>query len=206
MNKCAIIGNGEVKDYDFLKKAADGFDIIAVDGGLNHIDKIDRKPVILIGDFDSVNEEIFVKYSDVKKLEFQSEKDETDTELALDYAIKNYDEIVLLAMTGYRADHMISNLFLLKTVKDSSKKIYILDEKSKIFYGKKDNSFDVNIGDLVSIIPITDTVLTTENLKYPLNEDTLFFGKPRGVSNVCLSNKIKITSSSGEFLIIFSRD
>ncbi len=206
MSKCVIVGNGEVKDYDFLKKASEGFDIIAVDGGLNHIDKIGRQPVLLIGDFDSVHKEVFLKYSDIKKLQFNSDKDETDTELALNYALEHYDEIVLLAMTGYRTDHMISNIFLLKTVEDKKNTVYILDEKSKIFYGKKDNSFDVKIGDLVSIIPITDTVLTTENLKYSLQGDTLFFGSPRGVSNVCESNKIRIQSHSGEFLIIFSND
>ena len=74
------------------------------------------QPHMLIGDLDSVTLE------DVHRLEtagcavikFPAEKDETDFELALDWAVRqDLHEIVVVGALGGRLDQTLANLFLL---------------------------------------------------------------------------------------------
>ena len=72
-----------------------------------------------MGDFDSVDPLILHSFRNIeggKKpviLQFQPEKDETDTELAIRTAIQKGSNVIhLLGATGSRMDHMIGNLHL----------------------------------------------------------------------------------------------
>ena len=52
--RAIIIGNGDIKDYQYIKsKINDNDFIICADGGYNHAEKMGIVPDVLIGDFDS---------------------------------------------------------------------------------------------------------------------------------------------------------
>ena len=52
--RAVIIGNGDIKDYQYIKsKINDNDFIICADGGYNHAEKMGIVPDVLIGDFDS---------------------------------------------------------------------------------------------------------------------------------------------------------
>ena len=52
--RAVIIGNGDIKDYQYIKsKIHDNDFIICADGGYNHAEKMGIVPDVLIGDFDS---------------------------------------------------------------------------------------------------------------------------------------------------------
>ena len=94
---------------------------IAVDVGMKFFYDQKMIPDFIVGDFDSVEAEIlrsFQRMEGPKKpvvLQFQPEKDETDTELAIRTAIREgSDHIHLLgAAAGNRMDHLIGNIHLL---------------------------------------------------------------------------------------------
>ena len=92
--RAVIIGNGDIKDYQYIKsKSIDNDFIICADGGYNHAEKMGIVPDVLIGDFDSANE-ILKKLRD--RIEYPKRKDFTDGELAVAYAVDNgYEDIVL---------------------------------------------------------------------------------------------------------------
>ena len=48
---------------------------------------------------------------------------------------------------------------------------------------------------------ISDTPWT-DGLEYPLNDETLYFGSSRGISNIMLADKCNITIKSGMALVI----
>lgn len=89
---------------------------IGVDHGAIRLLKHDIIPVVALGDFDSVSKEELAdlkeKISTVRS--FPSEKDDTDTELAIQYALEEFPEaeIAVYGATAGRLDHLLSNLLL----------------------------------------------------------------------------------------------
>ena len=64
--RAVIIGNGDIKDYQYIKsKINDNDFIICADGGYNHAEKMGIVPDVLIGDFDSAKN--FEKVKAVKE-------------------------------------------------------------------------------------------------------------------------------------------
>lgn len=196
--RAVIIGNGDIKDYGYIKsKINDGDFIICADGGYNHAVKMGITPNVLIGDFDSA--EGFEAVED--RIQYPTRKDFTDGELAVNYAVEHgYEDIVLIAMTGDRADHTIADILLLNkcpngVLIDDNNEIYLLRDSIEI-HGKK--------GQTLSIIPINGNAegVTTNGLEYPLKDETLYFGDTRGISNVILDNKCTISIKRGMALII----
>ncbi|RKD34370.1 thiamine diphosphokinase [Thermohalobacter berrensis] len=210
--KTLIISNGDIKDYEVLKNEASKVDfIVCADGGAKHLFKANLKPDVIVGDLDSITNEALGKYREegIKFVKFPAKKDNTDTDLAIDYALqKGANEIVLLGATGTRIDHTLANIFLLykllkKGVKakiiDSHNEIYITDNKLKI-------SKDINT--FVSIIPFLGDVegVTLKGFEYETNNIDIKFSSTLGISNKVISDKGKVKIKDGVCLVIKSRD
>ena len=120
VSRFIIIGNGEIDDIRFLKKfLRKDYLIIAADGGYNHIRKLHKKPNYLIGDMDSVRD-LPKNSNSIRLIKYPKSKDRTDTEIAVEFAIKNKaSEILLFGMTSLsRIDHSLNNIFLLQNIAD----------------------------------------------------------------------------------------
>lgn len=184
--------------------------IIAADSGAETALKMDSMPHVVIGDFDSLKQPVLqqLKKAGVQLVRFQREKDETDTELALDYAIKHgATEITIVGGNdGNRFDHVIANLFL---VLSSPVRVRFVNgnQISWIEKGPVSSSIIGKKGDLLSLIPLNGDVtgVTLTGLQYLLKNETLHFGKPRGVSNVFTRKKAKITCKKGVLLIVYTQ-
>lgn len=101
MKTLIITGGNLNKDFtkEYLKKYS--FDlIIAVDKGLEVLDKLEVKPNYIVGDFDSINKKVLDKYkknSSINIMTLNPEKDFTDTHVAINVAIENNSkEIIVL--------------------------------------------------------------------------------------------------------------
>jgi len=209
MNKVVIIASGPIDNLNALKSELVDAYIVSVDGGLNHLHSIGVKPHVIIGDFDSVDKNLLSTYADVKTYSHPTRKDRTDSEIAIDYAIDmKPKEVILMGMTGHRIDHMMTNIHLLKRFWNHDILAYVLDNNNKIYYCSGDMNLEGDIGDLLSIIPISQSIhgVKTFGLEYPLNHETLHFHESRGVSNVFYTKKVRIETDSGEFFIILSKD
>ena len=197
--RAVIIGNGDIKDYQYIKSKINDDDfIICADGGYNHAEKMGIVPDVLVGDFDSAKN--FEKVKD--RIEYPKRKDFTDGELAVSYAVDNgYEDIVLIAMTGDRFDHSIADILLLEKCKNG---VLIKMIIMKFICCKKIVVKRKNRTNSVLVIPIKDNAvgITTDGLEYPLNDETLYFGSSRGISNIMLADKCNITIKSGMALVI----
>jgi len=196
-----IIGNGENKNLSGVLK--NDF-IICADGGYNHAKSSGIIPDIVIGDMDSVGD-----YSDAKNVvTYPPEKDFTDSELAINLAIeKGCDEIVLTGMTGTRLDHTLANIGLLRAISQKGVKATLLDENNTIYY--IDDKFELlgAVGMTVSVIPLSEKLsgVTETGFYYKLENEDLYFGTTRGVSNIVTEDKATITVSEGFGVVIVSR-
>ena len=103
---CYIVGAGECEKLDFSK--ADNDFVIAADGGLRYLEEAGIVPDLLLGDFDSLG------YYPEGALTYPKEKDETDTFLALRYAVANgYRRVRVYGGLGGRLDHTLANVQML---------------------------------------------------------------------------------------------
>ena len=105
-NRCVIVSGGDYCPADDLRPGEDY--VIACDRGYTYCSRLGLKPDLLISDFDSytgpVDESVPVNA-------YASEKDDTDTMLAVRCAIeRGCDEILLCCALGGRLDHLIANL------------------------------------------------------------------------------------------------
>lgn len=209
--KACILLNGKVDNLNFLKKEIqkEKYDyIICADGGANFLYKLDIAPSYIIGDLDSIdfNVKDYFEKKGVDFKKFPSRKDETDAQLCIHLAKElKVNNVDILGALGGRIDHTIANINLMYYIKNlginpvlktEKEYVYIVNNESLCILGNK--------GDTISILPIKDDAkgITLEGLEYPLNNATINFGNPIGISNVMSSNKCRIKVKSGNLLII----
>lgn len=213
---CLIVTGGNV-DLDLLNNYYNtnkNLLIIAVDKGLEALYKLNIIPNHIVGDLDSVNQEILKHYNNISCIKihkYMPEKDYTDTDIALKFAIDlHVSSITILGATGTRIDHILANIHILAYTLDNQIPCYILDANNKIYL--TDNSITLNkneiYGKYISLIPLTTSVegLTLKGFKYPLDNFCLTVGKSLGISNEIIENIATISLKLGILIVIESRD
>ena len=183
---------------------------IAADSGAAAALQYDCTPRIVVGDFDSLDgmllEDLGKRGSEIRRAAV--EKNETDTELAMQIAIEEgATRITLLgAIGGERFDHMMANILLLAGFEGVP--ITLVDGPSMCWLLRSPGRTTINgqVGDLVSLLPLTSDAsgIYTRGLYYPLKGETLFFGKPRGMSNVLIEEHAEVSVENGMLLVIYT--
>ena len=191
--------------YQKIKSKYDA-DLICADGGTNSAFKIGELPKFIIGDLDSVNQEVleYYKSKNVKVIKLSRQND-TDLEKALKLCRKlKYDKVFVVGFTGKRFDHTLSNISnVLKFVKDFQ--IMMIENYSTLQFVTGKNSFKSEKDELISILCFDPRVkITTENLKYPLKDETLMFGQRESTSNVSNKENFGLMVKNGFAVLIRS--
>jgi thiamine pyrophosphokinase len=202
-----IIANGKVQDPQFDIPC--GSFVIAANGGARHCLASDIFPDVVIGDFDSLSDGELsrLKNAGSKLIRYPTDKDETDLELALTYAIdQGGSEITLLGLLGGRWDMSFANIFLLASNRFNDIRLRIIDGNTQMFILRGGDTLKLcgNLGETVSIIALsTETSgITYAGLEWPLDDASIEFGSPRGVSNRMSSENASIRLNSGVLLVI----
>ncbi len=207
-----IVANGGFMATPPVLERLDRADlIIAADGGAVHLHRIGRCPKVIIGDLDSIGKEarIFFEQQTVPFIPYPAQKDQTDMELCIDWALEHgASDITLLAATGDRLDHTLANIFLLKKLDEINIPGRIIDEKNEICLATRPLTLSGRADEMLSLIPVSQMVtgITIKGFAYPLINETLALGSARGVSNRFLGGDAAIEFSSGTLLVIRSRD
>ncbi|MBT3320227.1 MAG: thiamine diphosphokinase [Clostridia bacterium] len=188
-----------IKDADTL---------IGVDGAADVLCGYGELADVLIGDFDTATEQSvrIQQEKGAKVLRLASEKNETDTQAAVDYAIKNgASHIIMLGALGTRIDHTQSNIMLLLRAHAANVDAKIIDENNELLVCNDSITLSGTPGQTISILPLTGNVtVTATDLYYPLNNLLLEFGTSRGISNVMTSDTTQITVKGAYALIIIA--
>lgn len=209
---CVIFCGGVIEDYDLINNYVRGAQLVlCVDSGARHCRKLQIVPDYLIGDFDSISEEDFTALAEAgaSVMRFPSEKDMTDSELAIEVACeKGCRRITLLGAIGSRIDHTLSNLLLLKKLTDLNVEGVIVNEKNEIRMIRDHIELKSEKDTFLSLLPVAENAVgvTTGGLYYPLTDATLEIGSSWGVSNRFTDDVATVTVRQGYLLVIMSKD
>ncbi len=214
--KTLIISGGEIdkENLDKFCKDYNKENIIAVDKGLEQLYDLKVIPQHVVGDFDSVSKEILEYYKKNSQIIFHKydpQKDNTDTDIAMQLAIDlNSSTITVLGALGKRMDHSLANIHILKYALDAKIPCQIIDEYNKIYLIQEKCILYKNetYGKYISLMPLTSQVkgLTLKGFKYLLKEYSLPIGVSLGVSNEIIKDVASIELKKGILMVIESRD
>jgi len=218
-----IFTGGEFTKSNLTEKVVKEADmILAADSGAEYAVKLDIYPAAVLGDLDSISSKTkdllkkhgtqfvsmpttLLSHANNRNFDNASEKDQTDTELAVRYALEQgATKITILGgNAGDRFDHVMANT-LLATAIDVPMQFVNGNQVSWIEKGPATVPLSGKKGDLLSLIPLSQEVtgITTSNLYYPLKRETLLFGLPRGVSNVMKGKNASVRLKKGIVLIV----
>ena len=203
--RAVIICGGTIKNYRYIKgQIKDNDTIICADSGYDHAVNMGLGISIVVGDFDSIN----TIPTDIQTIQYPARKDQTDSEIAMDYARKmGFKDFLLIAATGTRLDHALTNILLLKDCLGRGENAVIVDENNKIMITDSTVHLQEPSGSIVSLVPLSECHgVTTDNLEYPLCDATLYMGKGHGVSNIMVENNALVSIQKGLLLVIIAKD
>ena len=206
-----VVANGPLPDgvAQLATFAAAAALRIAADGGARHFLAAGLRPHFLVGDLDSlpaVDADALQK-SGVVVLRHPARKDATDLELALDVALaQGADEVVVLAALGARWDQTLANMLLLALERYGRVPMRVVEgaQTLRVLRPGRPHQLAGTSGDTLSLIPISGAAagITTSGLDYPMQHGTLPFGATLGVSNVLTSATASVAFESGLLLAI----
>ena len=211
LQRIVIFVNGELSDIEKARAILRDDDyIICADGGTRHASSLDLEPALVIGDMDSADSVLLqnLQADGVSFELFPRDKNETDLELAINKAIElSPKEIVIIAALGGRLDQTLANIALLSDLRLSTFDVRLDDGVEEIFFCQDQAEVKGRSGDIVSLIPWGREVtgVLAENLKWSLDNETLFPEKTRGISNEMTGNVASIKISSGILLVVHTR-
>lgn len=212
--KAIIFVNG---DYDygenFVEELVDKEDyVFCADGGANYAYKYGLNAKYIIGDLDSIEQNVLEYYKNMNCIieKYPKEKDFTDFELILKKINKiqkfekiQFEKIYVLGGLGGRIDMTLNNLNLMETYKN----LIFLTKNEEIFY--KENSFEIENKENYefSIILLDSEIeeLLLKGFKYELDRATITRKESRLVSNLITNKKAKVCFLRGKIIVILRK-
>nr|WP_315220485.1 thiamine diphosphokinase [uncultured Flavobacterium sp.] len=205
-----IIANGASCNNELLGQLLEWSPLVIVlDSAIERVIKLDIKIDVLLGDFDRGFDPETYKTSQFPiEIVHAPDQDKTDLEKAFDYLIeRKIPAVNVIWATGKRADHTITNLTNIVRYRNLLK-IVILDDHSKIFLLPKKFEKWYTAKTPISLIPIgVVNGISSTNLQYPLQNDTLTIGYRTGSSNaVAQDGLVSIFHEDGDLLLMECND
>lgn len=213
--KIVIVSGGKLEEAFILSVLEEGADcIIGVDRGLEFLYRHQIMPSYIVGDFDSVNQEIVDYYRNETRVpirEYNPVKDASDTEIAVRLAMTlGCSELIILGATGGRVDHLWANIQILTIpfrmgiparILDSCNRIRLIGGYTVL---KKAEAY----GPYFSVFPLGGEVYNFSLIgaKYPLNRHNLTPYDSLCVSNQIEEDEVEIRFPGGIVILMETRD
>ena len=214
MERTAWIVTGGALTPEFLAgalKPCKGDCLIVVDGALEVTHALGLHPDYIVGDFDTVDQTFLQYYEEDIILRHIPEKDQTDTELAVETALLHgYRRLCLFGAVGSRMDHSLANIFLLEKIRKQQADAVIYNENNRLYL--RERGFCIKkkeqYGNYVSLLPLTDCVknVTLSGFKYSLQHQDFFRDATLGISNEIVDEEACVSFSDGSFIVVESKD
>ena len=202
MKKCIIFC---AAGFEELAAPIDPQDyILAADGGLRHLEKLNIRPQGIIGDFDSLG------FVPAGAEVFPVEKDDTDAMLAARKGLElGFREFWFYgSLDGPRLDHTIANFQTLQFLADRGARGYLIGNDQIVTVAKEETvTFPEHCRGILSVFCMGRDAegVTIRGAQYELDRGTLTAGFPLGVSNHFVGKEVTVTAERGSLLLLWDR-
>lgn len=209
-----VLGAPLEEKLSFQTIASGSNQFIGVDRGALHLLEQIQQVDLAVGDFDSLDdyERKRVETNSKKIINFSSDKDDTDTELALDILLNDYQaqEVYVYNWSGGRLDHLWSLLYLAHQERfrtNINRLVFTSKHNQFSFY--KPGAYHVKQtlkNSYVSIIGLEPLKnLTVQNAQYTLNQ--VDYSTPIAlISNEFIKDSLYCSFDEGIIAIVQSTD
>jgi len=209
--RATIFANGELGTPGWVSACLEGTDVvICADGGTRHALALGLIPDVVIGDLDSIDDSVrqHLEGCGTRVISYPRSKDKTDLELALLYAVEEgATRVVVLGAQGGRIDHELGNLLLLAHPRLAGIEVRMCCGDQEVLLIRDHAVLEGQVGDLLSLLPIGGDAhgVSSSGLEYALDDETLWFGPARGVSNVFVSSTARVRVRNGVLWAVHTR-
>ena len=183
--------------------------VVAADSGLHGARALGLKVNAVVGDMDSVDEQLLADTQSAGAIIMRAprDKDATDTELALLFAAdRGAKRIIVVTGGGGRLDHQLGviNVLFHPGLVAVSMEMFWGSTHVHALRGPGRAVLHGRPGEVVGLLPIGGDAsgITTDGLKWPLNDEIILAYSTRGVSNELVGTEAHISLTSGQLLII----
>ena len=180
--------------------------IVAVDSGTEQAYKLFLKPDLIIGDLDSIDEKTIkrAEKDEVQILKYETNKNETDFELALKHVIdREIKDITIIGGEYGEIDHLFSVLTVIISFQEDQQILWIHKDQSVLIPNTKKIAIGNNVE--FSILPFTNLKnLNISGAQWNLDNENIEFGKSLTLRNISIDNDIEVSVDDGKFCLIYN--
>ncbi|MCE2489546.1 MAG: thiamine diphosphokinase [Anaerolineae bacterium] len=209
-----VFANGNVTAEPLLSEtraALPRATVIAADGGARLARECGLVVDVVIGDMDSIDagELQRLRVSGAQVLCHPADKDETDLELALGWAVASgFRRLRVFGAFGNRLDQTLANvqLLALEALRDCD--LQLLDGRQRVRLLRPGaHEIRGSVGDTLSLLPLQGAVhgVISEGLRWELNDETLAPGPARAVSNRLTATPARLRLRQGLLVLVHTR-
>ncbi len=210
-SRVVIFANGSLPDPERVRPLLRPDDIlIGADGGTHHLLALGLRPHAVVGDLDSLPPSLVetLQAQGTAIYRYPRDKDETDLELALRHALEYSPEAIqVVGALGLRLDQTLANVALLASPWLEEVDVRLDDGVEEVLLVRSEAAIEGLPGETVSLIPWGMPVegVTTDGLRWPLQEETLYPDRTRGISNELTGYQARIRIRSGLLIVVHRR-
>jgi thiamine pyrophosphokinase len=181
--------------------------VMAADGGALEAERLGLRIDRLVGDLDSAPEDVVARL-DAEGVPIErhpADKDASDLELALEVAVREGAERVLvLGGDGGRLDHTVGVGLLLASNRWVDVEVDAVLGAALVHVVREKRAFSGAPGELISLYAMGGAAegVTTTGLRWQLDDDVLRAGSTRGLSNEFVGTEATVRAREGVVLAI----
>ncbi len=198
-----LVANASLRWTSRLTAIAVGAEqLLAADGGANHLARIGLRPAAVIGDLDSIKATTRAWLGE-ECLVHRPDQDRTDLDKALTYAIDELGatSITVLAALGGRPDHETGNLGLLARFALGERLVFEAAD-CRLLAVNGSVSLPAQVGETWSFWTYDPKVtVTLEGVRWPVVEAPLDAGTNPSISNQAVADRIRIHAHGGSVIV-----
>lgn len=165
--------------------------VVCADGGADLALKSDLIPAAVIGDMDSISDAARFAYKDV--LHKIAEQDSTD----FDKVLRNIEAPLVLGVgfLGARLDHSLAALHVL--LKYRQRPIILIGDEDVVFICPEKIELSLPVGMRISLMPIIETRVDTDGLRWDVTDGAMAMGRFMGSSNEVAQRSVTLHAKGG---------
>ncbi len=202
--KCIVVANGLFPSGELaLRMLREAEFVIACDGAVMEVEKY-RVPDMIVGDLDSLPEEIYRKYTG--RLYQVNEQETNDLTKAMNYACRHgFREVLILGATGLREDHTLGNISLLLEYASGFDCVEMLSDFGIMTPLLGSATLESWPGQQVSLFSLyPHGYISVSGLRYPIQNRRLLYWW-EATLNEALEEKFSVSLSEGAKVIVYRK-